>query len=52
LRARDLDRAFDSALFVGWCAHHSFVSDYKRICSTDADDLQAHLKVLDTKSFV
>lgn len=52
LRARDLDRAFDSALFVGWCAHHAFVSDYKRICSTGCEALQAHLKALDTKSFV
>lgn len=52
LCASELNRALDSGLIRGRGAHGSLVSDYKRICSTGHAELQAHLKALDTKSFV
>lgn len=52
LCASELNRALDSGLIRGRGAHGSLVSDYKRICSTGRARLQAHLKALDTKSFV
>lgn len=52
LCASALDGSLDSGQIGGWLVHGSFVSDYKRICSTRRETLQALLQANNTKSFV